>query len=155
LDWANTRRTFEGVRGFYTGEKWDFDLFWARPEIVFPGRFDTSDQNQNFAGAWATYRPVKGTTLDLYYLYLDNNNPKTQLGLIEAPFDVHTLGSRFAGDKNHWLWDAEGMVQLGRRGPEDIVAGAVSVGGGRNFANVPMNPTLWAYYDYASGDRSP
>jgi hypothetical protein len=155
LDWANTRRTFEGVRGFYTGDKWNFDLFWARPEIVFPGRFDTSDQNQNFAGAWATYNFAKGTALDLYYLYLDNQNPKTQLGIVEAPFDVHTLGSRFAGDKNHWLWDVEGMLQLGRRGTEDIVAGAVSVGGGRNFAEVPMNPTLWVCYDYATGDRDP
>jgi hypothetical protein len=155
LDWANTRRTFEGVRGMYTGEKWNFDVFWTRPEIVSPSHFDTSDQRRNFAGAWATYKPVKGTTLDMYYLYLDNQNPTTQLGIVEAPFDVHTLGSRFAGDKNHWLWDVEGMFQIGKRGTEDLVAGSVAAYAGRNFANVPMNPSLWVGYDYASGDRSP
>jgi hypothetical protein len=118
------------------------------------------DNNRNFAGAWFTYRKEKGRFLDLYYLFLDDTNlsfqtvgkqPKVQKG----PFNVHTLAARTAGDKNHFLWDVEGMLQLGERGEEDIVAGAVTASGGYNFANLPMNPTIWAVYDYASGDRDP
>jgi hypothetical protein len=46
------------------------------------------------------------------------------------------------------------MLQLGERGDQDILAGACVVGGGWHFAALPMNPTVWVYYDYASGDRS-
>jgi hypothetical protein len=33
LDWANTRRTFQGVRAFRQGERFDIDLFWMQPVI--------------------------------------------------------------------------------------------------------------------------
>ena len=29
LDWANTRRTFEGAKVFWHGDKWDVDAFWT------------------------------------------------------------------------------------------------------------------------------
>jgi hypothetical protein len=65
------------------------------------------------------------------------------------------LGTRYTGDKNNFLWDVEAMLQFGQRGDSDTLAGASTVGGGYNFKDVSMNPTLWVYYDYASGDRSP
>ena len=74
LDWANTRRTFQGVRAFRQTDKWDFDLFWVQPVIANANRLDSVDNNQNFVGAWATYRPKKGQTIDAYYLMLDNTN---------------------------------------------------------------------------------
>jgi hypothetical protein len=155
LDWANTRRTFQGVRAFHQGEKFDVDLFWVQPIIPNASHFDSVDNNQNLAGLWTTYRPEKGHFLDAYYLFLDNTNRVTQQGLVRAPFNAHTIGSRYTGDKNHFLWDIEGMLQFGERGSSDIFAGAATVGGGYNFACAPMNPTFWVYYDYASGDQSP
>ncbi|MBI3412114.1 MAG: alginate export family protein [Planctomycetes bacterium] len=155
LDWANTRRTFQGVRGFHQGEKFDVDLFWVQPVIPNVTRFDSVDNNQNFAGLWTTYRPQKGQFLDAYYLFLDNTNKVTQLGLVTAPYNVSTFGTRYCGDKNHFLWDVEGMFQFGERGSSEIVAGAGTLGAGYNFANLPMNPTFWVYYDYASGDQHP
>lgn len=160
LDWANTRRTFQGVRGFRQGEKFDIDLFWVQPVIPHPSRFDSVDNNVNFGGIWTTYRPEKGQFLDLYYLFLDNTSPITQLKgtpatLDRAPFNTSTWGARYVGDKNHFLWDVEGMLQGGEVKTGNIFAAAATVGGGYNFADLPMNPTLWAYYDYASGDRHP
>ncbi|MCI0637778.1 MAG: alginate export family protein [Gemmataceae bacterium] len=159
LDWVNTRRTFNGIRGFRQGEKWDVDLFWLQPVLPDPSNFDSIDDEQNFAGAWITHRPDKGVFRDFYYLYLDNNNAVTQLAgpraLVRAPSTTHTIGTRWFGNRGRWLYDAEGMVQLGQRGPQDIVAGAGTVGGGYHFAQLPMNPVFWVYYDYASGDRSP
>lgn len=155
LDWANTRRTFQGVRAFRTSEKLDVDLFWVQPVIANAQKFDSVDNNQNFAGAWTTYRPQKGHFVDAYWLFLDNTNRVTQSGIVRAPFNVHTLGTRYMGDKNNWLWDVEGMVQFGERGSNDIFAGAGTVGGGYNFKDAPLNPTFWLYYDFASGDRSP
>jgi len=159
--WANTRRTFDGVRMFREGEKFDVDFFWVSPVKPDNRKFDSHDNNQNFAGAWFTYRPEKGTFLDAYYLFLDNTNNttakvgKAEFPLVLAPFNVHTLGTRYCGDKNNFLWDVEAMLQLGERGNEDTTAGAATVGGGYHFKSAPMNPTVWVYYDYASGDRSP
>jgi hypothetical protein len=156
LDWVPTRRTFQGVRAFRQGEKFDLDLFWVQPVVPDPSNFDSVDNDRNFAGAWATYRPEKGHFFDLYYLFLDDTSPPPLLGQPRGvPYNVHTLGSRYVGDKKGWLWDVEAMLQLGERGGQAIAAGSVSVGGGRHFEDLPLSPTFWVYYDYATGDQNP
>ena len=156
LDWANTRRTFQGVRAHRQGEEWDVDLFWVQPVIVNRDFLDNPDNNQNFAGAWVTYRPRKGTGVDLYYLILDQTSPVVQGkdGQVGG-FTVNTVGSRCYGDYEHWLWDVEGMLQFGTYSNQDLLAGAVTVGGGYQFAELPMNPQWWVYFDFASGDSTP
>lgn len=156
LDWANTRRTFNGVRVYRQGEQWDTDFFWVQPVIPDPSRLDSVDNNQNFFGWWTTYRPRRGTFLDLYYLFLDNTNNVLLRGLQLAPYNVHTLGSRYTGDwQNRWLWDFEAAVQFGERGNQDILAGMATAGLGYARTDWPLSPTFWVYYDFASGDRTP
>jgi hypothetical protein len=156
LDWANTRRTFQGVRAYRQGEEWDVDLFWVQPVAVNRNYLDSPDNNQNFAGGWVTYRPKKGAGLDFYYLILDQTSPVV-LGENGKPggFTVNTLGSRSWGDFEHWLWDVEGMLQFGTYSNQDLLAGAFTVGGGYHFADWPMNPQWWVYFDFASGDSTP
>lgn len=154
LDWANTRRTFDGVRVFRQGEKFDMDGFWMKPVLPNANSYDIADSRQNFAGGWLTYRPEKGHFLDFYYLFLNNNAALAQRGIVRAPFYVHTIGARYAGNKKQLLWDFENAAQFGVRG-DGIEAAASTTGIGWNFADQPMNPTLWAYYDYASGDGTP
>ena len=137
------------------GEKWDFDAFFAQFVPPLASEFDQPDENQDFAGTWLTYRPEKGRFLDLYYLFLDNSNSIVQQGIERAPFEAHTVGSRWAGDRNGLLWDYELMMQVGERGPSDIVAGAATAGLGRHFKDSALNTTAWLYYDYASGDSNP
>src|SRR5207249_1519793 len=74
IDFTNTRRTFEGARVTYRGDKWDYDAWWMRPIVINPVKLDSWDNRQNFAGSWATYHPNKTDLVDLYYLYLDNQN---------------------------------------------------------------------------------
>jgi hypothetical protein len=156
LDWAGTRRTFQGVRAFRQGEKFDVDAFWVQPVIPSPSHLDSVDNNVNFAGLWTTYRPKAGQFIDAYYLFLDHVTPQRLLGEPRSfPSNVSTLGTRWAGDKNQWLWDVEGMLQFGSRGSQELFAAAGTVGGGYHFKNVPLNPTFWVYYDYASGDEHP
>jgi len=151
LDWANTRRTFQGVRAFRQTEKFDFDLFWVQPVLAFPNRFDSVDNNQNFVGLWATYRPEKTRAIDAYYLLLDNTNSITLLGIPRGNFTRHTFGGRYVGNVDNWLFDLEGAMQLGSQNGRDVVAGFATAGGGYNFKDRPWNPTAWVYYDYASG----
>jgi hypothetical protein len=155
LDWANTRRTFNGVRAFRQGENFDVDLFWVQPVIPNADRFDSVDRNQQFAGAWATYRPEKGHFLDFYYLFYDNANHTTQQSIVRYPANMHTIGTRYAGDRDHFLWEFEGALQFGERGSQDLFAGMGTAGVGYNFADAPWKPTVWAYYDYASGSNNP
>jgi hypothetical protein len=72
---------------------------------------------------------------------------------------LHTIGSRYYGDidqKNgKVLFDVEGALQFGERGSQDVMAGMFTAGLGYHIKNAPLNPTFWAYYDYASGDDTP
>ncbi len=156
LDWANTRRTFQGVRAYRTSEKLDVDAFWVQPVIQNRNDFDSVDNNQNFAGLWTTYKPRKGTSADFYYLFLDNTNPvATGTGGVVTGFNAHTLGTRYAGDCDGRLWDFEAMLQLGDWANQDLVAGAATAGVGYHWKDAPLNPQAWIYYDWASGDANP
>lgn len=155
-DWGNTRRTWDGVRVYRQGEKWDSDLFWLQPVTPNPNDLDSGDHQQNIAGGWITYRPQKGTFVDGYYLMYDNQNVIVQTGIDRAPFTIHTLGGRYASDiDNRFLWETEGAIQLGRRGSEDVVAGMYTGGLGYHWVDRPWNPTFWAYYNFTSGDDDP
>jgi hypothetical protein len=156
LDWANTRRTFQGVKAYWHSEKLDVDAFWVQPVIVNPDHFDSPDHDQQFLGQWTTYRPVKGQAIDFYYLYLDNTRPTQAVGQ-PAPRSgqrVSTIGSRYSGDYHHFLWDFEADYQYGHFSSEEISAGAVASGLGYHFANLPMIPEFWVYNEWASGDHN-
>jgi hypothetical protein len=157
LEWANTLRTFQGVRAFRQGDKWDVTAFWLQPIIPNPTYFDSPDERQNFSGAWATYRSQPGHFWDWYVLNLDNSNRifPGESGVLGGA-NTTTLGTRIVGDiDNTWLYDAEGMVQVGRRSNQQLQAAASTTGIGYNFKNLEMTPQLWIYYDFASGDSQP
>jgi hypothetical protein len=154
LEWANTRRTFQGVRGFRQSENWDFDVFWVQPVVPDKGNFDSVDNNQNFAGAWATYRPKKGQAIDAYYLMRDVTNAPTVLGIPLGNSTRHTLGGRYVGvleSNPNVLFDSETAVQFGSQNGRDVCAAMTTQGLGYNFSDAKWNPTVWAYYDFASG----
>jgi hypothetical protein len=149
LEWANVRRTFQGVKGYWHGDQFNIDAFWTQPVAIDPDHFDSVDTNRNFFGVWTTYKPRAGATLDAYYLGLT-----TARG--PAVGDTQTLGSRYAGDlKGKVLYDFEGAVQFGDRGGRPVFAQMATAGLGYRFADCPGNVTAWAYYDYASGTKDP
>ncbi len=155
-DWNNTRRTFQGAKVFRHSEDLDVDLFWVQPVVPNPGRLDSVDNNQNFAGVWTTTRPQKGQAIDLYYLMLDNTNNVVQQGIQRGRFTLNTFGGRYVGDRDGaYLWDFEGAMQLGSVAAHNVIAGMAVAGLGYHVKDVPLNPTFWAYYDYASGDDNP
>ena len=155
LEWANTRQTFQGARLLWSNDSFDFDAWWVQPVIPNNTGFSSVDDKQEFYGTWLTYHPDKKQWVDFYWLYLSDNDQTTSMGITQAPTSVHTLGMRYTGEKNNFLWDFEPDLQVGERGSQSILAGAVSTGVGYNWPDFPMNPTIWAYYDWASGDHDP
>jgi hypothetical protein len=160
LDWANTRRTFQGAKAYWHGDSWDVDAFWVHPVVVNPTNFDSPDYGREFMGIWTTYRPKKGTFVDAYFLHLDDSRPSLSgplggRGGVLGGYSVNTIGSRFAGDSNHVLWDFEGMYQFGEWVNEGDAAGAVTTSMGYELADLPMDPQFWIAWDWASGDYHP
>jgi len=155
LDWANTRRTFQGASAYRNGEKWDSQVFWVQPVIPNFNKLDQPDTQQTFAGGYLNYRPAKGQSVELYNYAYVNNNAVVQGGLQRGNSSINTIGARYTGDKNSVLWDVEAAGQFGRVAGQNAAAGMATAGLGYNLKDVAWNPTFWAYYDYATGDGSP
>ena len=121
--------------------------YWANPMRIDDVKFDSPDRDQEFMGIWSTYKGVKDQTIDLYALrYLNGRGTNN--------FQYNTLGGRWFGSRDQKLWELQAGYQFGdNTDGSDHAAGMVTAGMGRKFANRCWNPTLWLYYDYASGDN--
>jgi len=156
LDWVNTRRTFQGGKLFWQNDKLSVDGFVVQPVVPSANSFASVNRYQLFSGVWGTYRPIKGEIIDLYYLDLQDSALiySGQNG-VKGAQNVSTIGSRWYGNKNDWLWDAEAMLQFGRYSNQGIMANAYTMGGGYYFSKWFLNPSIWIYYDHASGQPGP
>ncbi len=144
LDWANTRRTFEGYNVMWQGRKWDIDAFYVNPISPVNGRLDTPDQSREFWGVYSSYKAWKHTQAEFYFLRLDESE--------RTPFNFNTFGTRLKAERGVWLGEFEGGYQFGDFGAADHSTGAFTTGLGRKFPGVTWTPALWLYYDWAEGD---
>lgn len=159
LDWANTRRTFEGIKMMYKGDDWTVDGFFTNFVPVAPDNFDEADYNQKFYGVYATYTGASSASYDLFYLGYDNDNAYAAVPAANAAnagtadFSLHTFGGRVFGGAGDWLYEMEAAYQTGRQSglAADHRAGMCTCGVGRKLPG-SWTPALWFYYDYASGN---
>ncbi len=177
LDWANTRRNFQGIRLNSPGTTWDLDAWLTNPvntATIGDGggvgptlgvnyldyRFDPPNRNITFGGGYATYKGIKNHIIDTYLLwaYYDGAFP----GGAGFPIGNRlTYGHRWAGTFNvddgtrAWLTDVEGGYQFGNNQGQSVQAGFVAAGLGHQWKNVMWEPTLWGFFDYATGDGNP
>jgi hypothetical protein len=142
LDWANTRRTFEGIRLLYKQGDWAIDGFFTHLVLPRPDEFDEADYNLPVYGMYGTYSGYENNTIDFYYIGFDD---------ADIGRSLHTFGSRINGKRDDWLWEVEGAYQVGARtsgvSQED---GFITAGLGRAFPSACWKPTVWVYYDQAS-----
>jgi hypothetical protein len=170
LDWANTRRNFEGFKFFSKGDVWDFDLWLTRPvNTATPGdgpvsyfgdHFDSTNLNHTFCGSWLAYKGVKDQIIDLYWIW-DWNTQFMAYNFTGG--NRHTFGTRWirhfperAGDKavRTWHGEMEGAFQCGDDFGKNVNAGFVVAGIGCTWNDLLWEPDLWVYNDYASGSNN-
>lgn len=169
LGWSNTFRNFEGVKGTYSDEAISIDAFWTKPvngaasaRQLHPYSRDEWDSSQTFSGVYTTLKQAPGGTLDLYWLWLYEEDDLAN----RLDGNRHTIGSRYAGklplvEKSLSLtWDVEGAYQFGRDdvgpGPkQDVSAGFFSSLTGLAFEDLPWTPTISNRTYWGSGDRDP
>ncbi|MCX7409673.1 MAG: alginate export family protein [Planctomycetales bacterium] len=188
LDWANTRRNFEGLRLNSPGVNWDLDAWLVNPvnTATFgagggagPGlgvlkndnQFDSPQRDILFGGGWATYKGIKDHTFDTFFLYdhhdklFPGGNGLPAAGPLASnsfPLgDRYTLGTRWLGTmpvdggQRAYLTDVEGAYQFGNNKGQSVQAGYIVTGGGHTWKTAPWEPTVWMFYDWASGDQNP
>lgn len=177
LDWANTRRNFQGIRLNSPGTTWDLDAWLTNPVNTatigngggigptlgvnyLQNRLDPPNRNITFGGGYATYKGIKNHTIDTYLLWA--NYDGTFPGGAGFPVgNRYTYGHRWAGTFNvddgsrAWLTDVEGGYQFGNNQGQSVQAGFVATGLGHQWKEVMWEPTLWGFYDWASGDGNP
>jgi hypothetical protein len=150
LDWANTRRTFEGYSTRISNDQSYLDFFYVNPlnrisDTGDTNHWDSADRNQHLYGAYFSTKAWHAGVTELYYLGYDNEHTN-------ANFSTHTIGGSINGG-DAILYDMEGGTQFGRAfNGSDIGAGFVVAGLGRKIeAFGDWKPTLWGYWDWASG----
>jgi hypothetical protein len=173
LSWGNTYRNFEGIKLAYSSERWDIDGFWTRPvngaagNIFRPTEFDTPDASQTFSGVYSTYKGLPNATIDLYWLFLDENNDNP------AGLDGqrHTVGGRFerkfirtdacGNTIGIVAFEVEGALQAGHHEffqagvDERIWAGMCHTKLAWTMNQVVWAPTITGLFYWASGDSAP
>lgn len=148
LDWANTRRTFDGAKLMWVRDDWKVDGFWTRPVQTDPRNFDTVDDDQQFYAAYATYSGIKDHVFDYYWIGYQSDRalfPGTQ------PLHYQTPGGRWGANWGNVQTIVEGAYQFGEYGNDNHSAGFFTLGAGRKFDDHCWKPEVWAYYDWASG----
>lgn len=152
LDWANTRRTFDGIRTTILTDDNTLDLFYTNPvnriaATSGTNQWDSSNNNQSFYGAYLSNKSLGTTALETYYFGYDNN---------DLSFSYHTFGSRIANRIDQFMYEMEGGIQLGSNADSsEHQAGFMVAGVGRELHLMAgakeWKPTVWIWYDWASG----
>ncbi len=166
LDWANVRRTFDGISAPIKVGDWTVTPFWTKPVIVEKYEFNNlPDDDQDFMGVYAAGKiPTTDIGLDLYWLYLDKDaiafngvaNVATGFNGTVGDEERHTLGGRVWGKLpgTGFDWEIEGAYQFGELGAGDIDAFMFTAVAGYTFSEIAMQPRFFVGFDYASGDKA-
>ncbi len=153
LDWANTRRTFDGARAILSTGEWKVHAFFVRPVLVEKSEFNSSDDNTDFFGVHASHPvPARGFEYDLYWLALDRAS--VSFNETTGHERRHTFGFRLNGKVRDTGWDYDGEVayQIGDVSDADISAFMIGTVLGHTFSGTAMTPRLHAGFDAGSGD---
>ena len=155
LDWANIRRTFDGVAAIFRKDKWKVTGFLTRPVQVRKYDYNNNFHNREFYGVYASGKvPTTDIGLDLYWLALQRK--KAAFNGTTGREDRHTLGGRIWGKfgDSSFDYDLEGAYQFGEIGSASIDAFMIATEIGYLFKEASWKPRVFVAYDYASGDSN-
>jgi hypothetical protein len=162
LDWANTRRNFEGFRYIAKESDWRLDAFATNPvnaatgfrtPAEFDNEFDKANRDVWFSGAYLTYSGIPDSSLELYWLWLNDAEPNST----RADGRRHSLGSRYTwlvpvGQSRVWDFDVEGAYQFGDDNGKRVNSGFLTGIAGYTWKKAPWTPRISALAYYGSGD---
>lgn len=141
VNWTQQGRSFDGVHYSRDLGGLTLQLFGMKlTEASSPVR----DFDSDFLGTWLTHGTEGAGTIDVFGLVTRDAR--------ELGSDEETFGALWRGEFGGFSLRAEGSVQRGTRGEEDVSAHMMGFRGGTAIAGMGT-VTLW--YDYLSGDGNP
>ncbi|MFT7462446.1 MAG: hypothetical protein ACI9EF_000786 [Pseudohongiellaceae bacterium] len=158
LDWANTRRTFEGVVFQQKVQGGVIDAFITKPVTVSTHGTDHDDDSNWFSGVYSTWDIGESGNegLDVYLLSLNEKSAKfAEVGGTLRGRDIFTVGARLWSKEDALDTEVEFAKQYGQSGGANIRAYAITGRAGYTFEEFDMAPRLGLDLDYASGDSDP
>jgi len=191
FNWSQIGIGFDAARLTYSVPIVDIDLFWARivdtqngagcgaagnancAGVIFPGAGQKGTSNQDFYGAYLTFKPAPSWTIEPYYFLLKDSRPAVAGIFATVPQEPdqarNVLGTRINGKAGGLDTTLEAVWQFGAE--TSGAANGAGVGGatglhdlhinahaeafkiGYTFEPVPMKPRIGFEVDYASGDN--
>lgn len=153
LAWANTARSFDGVRATIRTGAGQIDAFAASVVAINPSGFDKSGGGNLIAGAYVSLTTlVPKQAVEPYFFWRQARNITAEFGGI-APLHQATSGIRMAGKVPAAIdYSGELAVQTGSVGPDDVMAWAGHGVVGKTLKAAPAR--IFGEYNYASGDSS-
>jgi len=156
LDWGNTARSFDAVRGYFSTPKVRVDVFAASVVPIRDGAFDNFQSNGN--GLYGVYGSLKKliprSTFEPYFLYKTIHRVRSERGTLGAA-GIYTYGARMAGQLPHSFdYGVEAAGQAGTIASDSLRAWAGHGLLGYTIGTLKTTPRLAAEYNYASGDKS-
>ncbi len=154
LNWANNRRTFEGLRVMNNFGAWKIDAFVTKPVNLDRDELNKADNAKLFSGAYVSGK-VNGNLLSFYFLASTKDEPVSLLTGLTGDNEYLTLGLGYDGKANQFDWSTEVAYQGGTLGSNDIRAYMLTLSGGYTLKNSSVKPRIGFVYDIASGDSDP
>ncbi len=156
VNWVNTARSFDALRGSYRRDGYRLDLFAASVVNAKDGEFDESANGNYFYGIYAGMtKLVPRATIEPYFFWRRSSGLITEGG---APGiqNFGTFGVRMVGTiPSNWDYGLEMDRQAGSLGTDSIGAWAGHWVVGHTFATAHLHPRVAIEYNYASGDDNP
>ncbi len=144
--WANTSRNHDGAKLIVKGDGYQHDLLYMNTVGVQVDQVDEVTDDRRLFGCWSTFKQ-DDRLAEMYYIGYDDQRVGRERML-------HHIGGRVKGGDD-WLYEMEGIAQFGRQSARglDHLAGMFVAGLGKKLKDIPWTPTLWLYFDLATGDN--
>jgi len=157
LPWTNTMRTWDAARLIFEFDNWRIDAFYSRYAAVQKYEFNDWQLGPDFWGAYANGKLGEDKSIDLDVYFLGLNTRSSAFNGSTGEEDRYTVGARVGGKfgGSGFGYDAEAAYQFGEVGSADISASMFAAKIDYAFADADWKPTLYAGFDYASGDDTP
>lgn len=158
LDWANTKRSFDGVTASYGTTTRSVTAFLTRPVVVRAYQLNQRDSTTALFGLYSSARSARlGLGADLYWIGQQRDSGAGTWNGTSGRERRHTIGARVFGPlRPAPAIDLEGeyAMQFGQMGSNAIRASMFASQVGYTFRGLGRAPRLYANVDYASGDAA-
>ncbi|MDF1700948.1 MAG: alginate export family protein [Planctomycetota bacterium] len=149
LDWSNTRRTFQGIGGWWSKGFHKVDAWVTNPVVIDHDDWDDVNEDVAFWGAEYTNSTRTCMTWGAYLYGLNNDTARDE--------NRYTVGARVDGKipNTRFDYDTEAAYQFGDQAGNDVSAWMFSGTFGWKPCTACGDPRLGVGFDYASGDSDP